>query len=361
MVTVAAEGVLPTCVDARHRHPSGVGEAAYPVPMQAAVRDEYGSPDVVRVEELPTPVPVADQVLVRVHAATVNRADLDDLYPRWAFIRLFLGVRRPRKRRIGLDAAGMVTAVGPDVTRLSVGDRVFADLYEYGHGALADHVCTSEKAFLNIPDGASFEDAACLPHSAVLAIQGLRFRGRTVVEGERVLVIGASGNVGPFAVQIAKAAGAEVTGTARTAKLDFVRSLGVDHVTDYTTTDALSGGPYDWILDVDGNVSMSRAKRALRPGGVYQTLGGTGWGIVRAIVLGPFQSLASGGRHVGLMLGWKPFAPADVAILTDMLVAGTLKPAVDSRYPLHQATDALRRLDDGHACGKVVVIPPPAA
>jgi NADPH:quinone reductase-like Zn-dependent oxidoreductase len=325
--------------------------------MQAAVRDIYGSPDVVRVEELPTPTPTDDQVLVRVHAASVNRADLDNLYPRWAFIRLLLGLRRPRNRRIGLDAAGVVEAVGPAVTRTSVGDRVFGDLYDHGLGALADYVCTDERAFLPIPDSISFEDAATLPHSAVLALQGLRRGRRTVAAGERVLVIGASGNVGPFAVQIARAAGAHVTGTARSVKVPFVRSLGVDEVVDYTTTDPLSGGPYDWILDVDGNVSMSRAKRALRPGGVYQTLGGSGWAILRAIALGPFLSLASGGRHVGLMLGWKPFAEADVTTLTAMLQAGTLTPAIDSRYPLSAAADALRRLDDGHAQGKVLVIP----
>lgn len=324
--------------------------------MQAAVRDVYGPPDVVRVEEIPTPTPSADQVLVRVHVAAVNRADLDNLYPRWPLIRLFLGVRRPRNRRIGLDAAGVVEAVGPAVTRFAPGDRVFADLYEHGSGALAEYVCAPQAAFQAVPADVSLEDAACLPHSAVLAIQGLRRGRRTVAAGERVLIVGASGNVGPFAVQIARAAGAEVTGTARTSKLEFVRGLGVDHVIDYTASDALSGGPYDWILDVDGNVSMSRARRALRPGGVYQTLGGTGWGIVRAIALGPLLSLRSGGRHVGLLLGWKPFAADDVATLLGMLQAGTLRPAIDRRYPLAASADALRHLDDGHARGKVLVV-----
>lgn len=327
--------------------------------MQAAVRDRYGSPDVVRVEEVSTPKPTGDQVLVRVHAASVNRADLDNLYPRWAFIRVFVGIRRPRNGRIGLDAAGVVEAVGPTATRYRPGDRVFADMYEHGLGALADFVCASESAFLRIPDDVSFEDAATLPHSAVLAVQGLRVgRRRSVKAGDSVLIVGASGNVGPFAVQLARAAGATVTGTCRTSKLEFVRSLGVDHVIDYTTTDALTaGGPYDWILDVDGNVSMSRARRALRPGGTYLTLGGTGWGMVRAMTLGPILSRLSGGRHVGLMLGWKPFAPADVATLLSMLVSGTLRPPIDRRYPLREAADALRHLDDGHNRGKVLVIP----
>ena len=327
--------------------------------MQAAVRDRYGSPDVVRIEDVPTPTPTGDQILVRVQAAAVNRADLDNLYPRWAIIRLFLGIRRPRNGRLGLDAAGVVEAVGPSVTRFRVGDRVLADLYEHGLGALAEYVCASEAAFLPIPDSISFEDAATLPHSAVLAIQGLRLGRRTVRAGESVLVVGASGNVGPFAVQLARAAGATVTGTSRTAKVDFVRSLGVDHVIDYTATDALTaGGPYDWILDVDGNVSLLRARRALRPGGVYQTLGGSGWAILRAMLLGPILSRISGGRHVGLMLGWKPFAPDDVAALLAMMEAGTLRPAIDRRYTLSQSADALRYLDEGHSRGKVLVIPP---
>lgn len=328
--------------------------------MQAAVRDRYGSPDVVRVEEVPTPTPTGDQVLVRIHAASVNRVDLDNLYPRWAILRLILGIRRPRTRALGVDAAGVIEAVGPGVTRFRVGDRVFADLYEHGQGAFAEFVCARERAFLPIPDAVSFEDAATLPHSAVLAIQGLRAgRTRMVGRGDRVLVLGASGNVGPFAVQLAKQAGAEVTGTCRTEKLDFVRGLGVDHVIDYTTTDALvAGGPYDWILDVDGNVALSAARRALRPGGYYGTLGGSGGRILKALVLGPFLSLRSGGRRVGLVLGWRPFGPDDVATLTAMVAAGTLKPAIDRRYPLSQTADALRWLDDGRSRGKVLVIPP---
>lgn len=326
--------------------------------MRAAVRDRYGPPEVVSVEDVPTPIPTADQVLVRVQAASVNRADLDNLYPRWAFLRLFLGMRRPRERRVGLDVAGVVEAVGPDVTRFRPGDRVFADLYAHGLGALAEYVCIRERAFLRLPDHISFEDGAALPHSAVLAVQGLRFRGRTVGRGDRVLVIGASGNVGPFAVQIAKAAGAEVTGTARTAKLDFVRSLGVDLAIDYTTTDALADRDrYDWILDVDGNTTLRRARRALRPGGIYLTLGGSGRRIIAAMILGPLLSRRSGGRHVGLMLAWKPFAPDDVAMLTDMIAAGTLKPAIDRRYPLRDVVAALRHLDDGQSRGKVLVLP----
>lgn len=326
--------------------------------MRAAVRDRYGPPEVVYLEDIPTPTPTGDEILVRVHAASVNRADLDNLYPRWAFLRLFLGMRRPRERRVGLDVAGVVEAVGPDVTSFRPGDRVFADLYAHGLGALAEFVCARERAFLRLADDISFEDGAALPHSAVLAVQGLRFRGRAVGAGDRLLVIGASGNVGPFAVQIAKASGAEVTGTARTTKLDFIRSLGVDHAIDYTTTDALAERDrYDWILDVDGNATLRPARRALRPGGVYLTLGGSGWRIIAAMAFGPVLSRRSGGRHLGLMLAWRPFEPADVATLTDLMTASMLKPAIDRRYPLSDVVGALRHLDDGHSRGKVLVIP----
>jgi NADPH:quinone reductase-like Zn-dependent oxidoreductase len=204
--------------------------------MKAAMRDRYGPPEVVEVREVDRPTPKDHEVLVRVHAASVNRADLDGLYPRWQLTRLFLGLRNPRMPRLGLDVAGVVEAVGPNVTRFRPGDEVFADLFLFGQGAFAEYVCAPDKAFLSIPAGMSFEVAATLPHSAVLAVQGLRAGDRTVKPGDKVLVVGASGNVGPFVVQIAKAMGAEVTGVASTAKLDFVRSLGADHVNDYTTT-----------------------------------------------------------------------------------------------------------------------------
>jgi NADPH:quinone reductase-like Zn-dependent oxidoreductase len=326
--------------------------------MRAAVRDRYGPPAVVRVEAVPTPSATGDQVLVRVQAASVNRVDLDNLYPRWVAIRLFVGIRRPRQRGVGVDAAGIVEAVGPKATRFKAGDRVFADLFPYGGGAFAEFVCASEKAWLTIPDGISFADAATLPHSAVLAIQGLRSGKRRVGPGDRLLILGASGNVGPFAVQLAKQAGAVVIGTCRTSKVDFVRSLGVDEVIDYTTTDALAeAGSYDWILDVDGNTTLIRARRALRPGGVYVTFGGTGWRIVKALLLGPLLSQVSGGRRLGLQLGWKPFAPDDVATLMAMVGAGTLKPAIDRTYPLADVVEALRHLDEGRSRGKVLVIP----
>jgi NADPH:quinone reductase-like Zn-dependent oxidoreductase len=326
--------------------------------MKAARIDRYGSPDDVRIEEVETPVPVDDQVLVRVRAASVNRADLDGIQPRPQFVRLFLGLRRPRNQKVGLDVAGVVEAVGPNVTKFKPGDRVFADLYPHGGGAFAEYVCARERAFLPIQEGLSFEDAATLPHAANLAVQGLRRRdGRTPGPGARVMVSGASGNVGPFAVQIAKHLGAEVTGVARTEKLDFVRSLGADHVIDYTTTDITKTGErYDWIVDTDSHHSMVSMRRVLRPGGAYITLGGTDLRILDGVTVGPIMSLV-GSRWYGLMLWWKPFNEPDIATVTGLIAEGKVKPRIDRSYPLDQVVEALKWVDEGHAKGKVLVIP----
>jgi NADPH:quinone reductase-like Zn-dependent oxidoreductase len=324
--------------------------------VKAAVRDRYGTPDVVHIEDVERPTPADGQILVRVRAASVNRADLDGIQPRPAFVRLFIGLRAPRNRRLGIDVAGTVEAVGPGVTRFKPGDRVFSDLFGHPLGAFAEFTCAAEAKFQPIPDGLSFEHAATLPHSGVLALQGLRQRrGRTIKKGDKVLIVGASGNVGPFAVQIAKSIGAEVTGVARTSKLDFVRALGADHVIDYTTTDfTATGERYDWILDTDSHQSILKVRRALKDNGVYVTLGGTTWPILGALIVGPLLSLV-GGKYSGLMLWWKPFNPADVARLSAMVVAGEIRPAIDRRYPLDEVVDALKWVDDGHAKGKVTL------
>ena len=324
------------------------------------MRDRYGSPDVVVVRDVERPVPIGDQVLVRVHAASVNRADLDSLIPHPRFLRLFLGIRRPRNRRIGSDVAGVVEAVGPDVMTWKPGDRVFADLYGYGQGSFAEFTVAPERAFLAIPDGMSCEDASTFPHSAILAIQGLRRRdGRTFGPGSRVLIDGASGNVGPFAIQIAKARGAEVTAVASTDKLDFVRSLGADHVLDYQAVDyTATGRRYDWILDTDTHHPLLRIRHALRRGGVYVTLGGTGAQLIQILFVAPVIGLATGTR-MGLMLWWKPFLAEDIATMADLYASGRLRPVIDRRYPLAEIAAALRWVNDGHARGKVVVVMSP--
>ena len=324
--------------------------------MNVAVCDRYGTPDVVRIEEVERPTPGEGEILVRVRAASVNRADLDGIQPRPQFIRLFFGFRGPRNKSVGIDVAGTVEAVGPGVTRFKPGDRVFSDLFGNALGAFAEYTVAPESKFEPIAEGMSFEDAATLPHSAVLALQGLRRRdGSTIRSGDKVLIVGASGNVGPFAVQIAKWLGAEVTGVASTGKLEFVRSLGADHVIDYTTTDwTASGERYDWIMDTDSHVPIWRARRALAKGGAYVTLGGTTWPILGALILGPLLSMRSD-RWSGLLLWWKPFHTPDVDRLKALFAEGAFRPRIDRRFPLEQVVDALSWVDDGKAKGKVLV------
>jgi NADPH:quinone reductase-like Zn-dependent oxidoreductase len=327
--------------------------------VKAAWRDRYGQPEVVQIRDVQRPEPTGDEVLVRVRAASVNRADLDGLKPKPGFVRLFMGLRAPRSHGVGIDAAGVVEAVGPEATRFKVGDEVMTDMFAAGSfGAFAEYVCAREKAFEPIPSGMSFEEAATLPHSAVLALQGLRRRdGRTVQPGMRVMIDGASGNVGPFAVQIAKAMGAEVTGVASGGKLDFVRSLGADHVIDYAVGDHTRDGErYDWILAVDAHHPILGMRRALKPNGVYVTLGGDSSGILGGGIVGPLASLFSD-RWTGLMLWWQPMHRPDFDTLEELIAAGKLRPVIDRSYPLDQVVDALRWVEDGLARGKVLVIP----
>jgi NADPH:quinone reductase-like Zn-dependent oxidoreductase len=325
--------------------------------VKAAYASRYGPPDVVRIREVERPTPTEDEVLVRVRAASVNRADLDGLKPKPGFLRLFMGIRAPRSQEVGTDAAGIVEAVGPEVTRFKPGDAVMIDMFAAGKfGAFAEYLSAREKAFQTIPDGMSFEEAATLPHSAVLALQGMRLRsGRTFKPGDEVLIEGASGNVGPFAVQIAKAMGADVTGVARGDKLDLVRSLGADHVIDYQTTDYTKARHrYDWIVSVDAHHPIRAVRRALKPNGVYLTMGGT-TGTILAALGGSLVISRFGSKWSGLMLWWKPMHEPDVDRLKDLIAAGKLKPVIDRRYPLEQVVDALTWVEDGHACGKVVI------
>jgi NADPH:quinone reductase-like Zn-dependent oxidoreductase len=322
------------------------------------MQDRYGSVDVVEVRDIPKPEPGEGEVLVRVRVASVNRADLDGLTPRPGFVRLFYGLRRPRNPRMGWDVAGEVESVGPGVTRFGPGDRVFADLAAHGAGSFAEYVRAPERAFEPIPDGMSFEHAATLPHSSVLAVQGFRTRkGRTFKAGDRVLVVGASGNVGPFAVQIAKAAGAHVTGVASGPKLDMVRASGADEVIDYRTTDwTRTGRPWDWILDTDSHSNILAVRRALAPGGAYVTLGGNALPILASMTVGPLLSMFSS-RWSGLMFWWKPFHRPDIQRVLALVAAGKVRPVIDRSYPLSEVREALRRLADGEARGKVLVIP----
>ncbi len=324
--------------------------------MRAAWRERWGGPEVVEVRDIDKPTPGPGHILVKLHAASVNRVDLDTLIPEPMIMRMFLGPRRPRQKRIGVDAAGVVEAAGEGVTGFKVGDRVFADLYPYGGGAFAEYVSAPAKAWLPIPDGISFEIAATLPHSANLAIQGLRLgNGRSVGEGDRLLVVGATGNVGPFLVQLAKARGAHVTAVGAGDKADFMRTLGADEVIDYRTTDYTRPAErYDWIVDVHAHQSLGSWRKALKPRGVYQAMGGSGWWLLSMAVMQPAYKLATR-KTMGLMLSWKPFKQADIEELTRLVASGTLEPRIDRRFPLEEVADALAWVDQAKSRGKVLI------
>ncbi len=325
--------------------------------MKAAYADRYGAPEVVRLREVERPVPAEGEVLVQVRAASVNRADLDGLKPKPGFMRLFMGIRAPRSQAVGIDVAGVVEAVGPGVTRFKPGEEVMGDLFAAGKfGAFAEYVCARERAFSPIPPGMPVEEAAALPHSAVLALQGMHLRdGRSFEPGARVLIDGASGNVGPFAVQIAKSLGAEVTGVASGDKLDFVRSLGADHVIDYRKVDyTKTGERYDWIVAVDAHYPIRAARRALKRNGAYITMGGE-TGTILAALGGNLVMSRFGDKWSGLLFWWKPMHRPDVDRLKELIAAGKLRPVIDRTYPLSQVVKALRHVEDGRARGKVVI------
>ncbi|TMF40042.1 MAG: NAD(P)-dependent alcohol dehydrogenase [Chloroflexi bacterium] len=322
--------------------------------MIAIVRYRYGSPDVLKLEDLDKPVVEDEDVLVRVRAASLNADDLEYLYGRSPFTRIATGLRKPRIRGLGVDVAGQVEAVGKDVTHLHEGDEVFGNMTEHGLGAYAEYVCAPARAFALKPARLTFEEAATVPQSAVLALQGLRGK-RQIQTGDRVVINGAGGNVGPFAMQIAKYFGAEVTGVDNTRKLDLVRSVGADHLIDYTREDFTQNGQrYDYVLDVVARRSMFECRRALRPGGVYVMLGASTARLLQGTFLGPLISM-SGSKKMGMMWWWKPFKQEDVAFLKELIESGRVAPVIDRRYTLGEVPEALRYLEEGHARGKIVI------
>lgn len=319
--------------------------------MRAMVRTTYGGPHVLSMVRVPRPAVVkADEVLVRVKAAGVDRGIWHMLTGLPYLGRLAFGIRKPKDHVIGLDLAGTVEAIGPDVTRFAVGDAVYGS----GRGSYAEYAVASEGKLALKPERLSFEQAAAVPVSAVTALMGLR-AGR-VQAGQKVLVTGASGGVGSYAVQLAKAFGAEVTGVCSTGKVDFVRSLGADHVLDYTREDFAATGGYDLILDIAGNPSISRLRHALTPTGTAVITGGEDGGKLTgglhrqlgAVLLSPFIK-----QRLAVFLGL--VRAAELQELAPLLEAGKIAPALDGTFALADAADALRYLEDGKASGKVVL------
>jgi NADPH:quinone reductase-like Zn-dependent oxidoreductase len=323
--------------------------------VNVIVRDTYGGPEVIRLEEADRPNPGPGEVLVRVRAASLNTADLDHLRGRPRVARVGTGLSVPSTRALGFDLAGEVEAVGADVTRFRPGDGVWADLFGTGVGSFAEYVCAPEAALVPKPPDLSYETAATMPHSALLALQGLRAR-RHIRPGMRVLVIGAGGCVGPFAVQIARALGAEVTGVDHTGKLELMRTAGADHVIDYTKEDVTRNGQrYDRILDVVGNRSVLSHRRSLRRDGVYVQIARTLGGFFSAAVLGGMISIAVA-KKMGVFM-WVPNREEDLAYLSELVRSCELSPVVDRRIGLSDVPEGLRRLEAGEARGKIVVVP----
>jgi NADPH:quinone reductase-like Zn-dependent oxidoreductase len=323
--------------------------------VRAVLRDEYGPVEILRVSTVVDPVPGPGEVVVRVAAASLNMADLDHLLGVPRLARLGTGLTRPSNRRVGVDVAGTVETVGSDVAGLRPGDRVWADLFESGHGALADRVLVPASALAPLPDGVPFDVAATVPHSGALALQGLRAAG-PIRPGERVLVNGAGGCVGPFAVQIAKARGAVVTAVDHGDKLDFLRELGADEVIDYTREDFTRGDRrFDVVLDIADTRSLVALRRSLAPGGRYALIARRIGSFAEKALLGPLVGGLTGTR-MGVF-SWRPDRRADLDELAGLLETGAVVPRIDRRYGLDDTVEAFRHLESGAARGKILVVP----
>jgi NADPH:quinone reductase-like Zn-dependent oxidoreductase len=323
-------------------------------PMKAIVHCEYGSPDVLKLEDVEKPVPNDNQLLVRVRAASVNPLDLTIRGP-W-LIRPILGMRKPKDTRLGVDYAGTVEAVGKNVTQFKPGDEVFGGK----DGALAEYVCAlADRSVVSKPANMSFEQAASVPVAAITALQGLRDKGK-IQAGQKVLVNGASGGVGTFAVQIAKSFGTEVTGVCSTRNVDLVRSIGADHVIDYTKEDfTKTDQRYDLIFDLVGNHSFSERRRILNPNGicVMAGIGGAGWHDGMAMRLAGELNAYLRSRFVSqkFITYIAQFNKKDMMVLANLMQSGKMTPVIDKTYKLSETPDALRYLEQGHARGKVVI------
>jgi NADPH:quinone reductase-like Zn-dependent oxidoreductase len=314
--------------------------------MKAFIYEKYGPPENLRLAEVDKPAPDAGEVLVKVLAASVNAADWHVLRGRPLFSRATLGLLRPKHQILGVDIAGQVEAVGSNVTRFTVGDEVYANLLDHGYGGFADYAAVPVDAMSLKPASLPFEEAAAVPMAATTALQGLGHHG-DIRPGQQVLINGASGGVGSFAVQLAKASGAEVTAVTSTPNLDLVRSLGADHVLDYTTTDvARVGRRYDLILDTVGNRTVPELRAALAEGGKAAVTGFTSVRRLLGVSLRGGKDIAQVQAHV---------TAKDLELLLELIEAGKVRPEIDRRYRFADVPAAIAYLEQGHARAKVVV------
>ena len=318
--------------------------------MKAIVYYKYGSPDVLKLEEVDKPSPTDDEILVKVHAVSVNRSDWEGLIGKPLYARMG-GLRKPSNKILGSDVAGRVEAVGKNNNQFQLGDEVFGEMWDY-HGGFAEYICTRGRAWALKPASMTFEEAAAIPQAGVIALQGIHRKGQ-VQQGQSVLINGAGGGAGSFAVQLAKLHGAEVTGVDNTEKLDFMRSLGADHIIDYTREDFTKNRKqYDLILDLIAYRSAFAYARALKFNGIYFAVGGSVATFLQFLFFGPWIRRVSG-KHVRLLVVQRN--RKDLEYITELCLTGKVKPVIDRRYSLSKVPEALRYLGEGHAKGKVVI------
>lgn len=319
--------------------------------MKAIVYEKYGSPDVLKLREVDRPTPDDHEVMIKVHAASINSWDWDMLTGRpWEY-RLFFGLLKSKYKILGCDIAGRVEAVGRAITQFKPGDHVFGDLCEGAWGGFAEYVCARQKELTLMPKSVTFEEAAAAPQAGVLALQGL-CADKKIKPGQRILINGAGGGVGTFAIQIAKSFGVEVTGVDSTVKLDMLRSLGADHVIDYTQVDfTKSGNYYDLILDVKTDRSIFNYRRALSSSGSYVTVGGRSARILQLVLLGPLMRKA-GNKKMTLIMHK---ANKDLNVLKELMESGKVKPVIDKCFPLSDTADAFKYFREGRFKGKIVI------
>jgi NADPH:quinone reductase-like Zn-dependent oxidoreductase len=328
--------------------------------MKAIVYTKYGAPEVLKLEEIPKPIPGDHDVLVRVQASAVTFATMLLVKGKPILVRLATGgLLRPKYKVLGSEMAGRVEAVGKKINQFKPGDEVYGNVSHCGRGGFAEYVCACQDALSLKPVNISFEEASTVPETALVALQSLRDYGK-IQAGKKVLIYGASGGIGTFAVQIAKSFGAEVTGVCSTRNLELVRSLGTDYVIDYTREDFLRNGKhFDLILGIRGYRSIFDYKRALSPDGIYVMAGGSWSQIFQSMLLGPFV-LKTGRKTVvkkGKKLGIVTFRPlqSDLLFMKELIEAGKVKPVIDKCFPLSETADAFRYFEAGHSRGKVVI------
>lgn len=318
--------------------------------MKAVTYRNYGSPDVLKLEDIKKPIPTDNQILIKVHAISINGSDRENLVGKPFYTR-FTGLLKPNHPVLGSDIAGCVEFAGKNVTEFKPGDEVFGELPDY-HGGFAEYACTHGRTLALKPVGMTFAEAAAIPQAGIIALRGIRDKGQ-VQPGQKVLINGAGGSAGSFAIQLAKLHGAEVTGVDHPNKLDFMRSLGADHVIDYTKEDfTRKGKQYDLILDVIAHRSIFAYKRALKPNGTYLFTGGSVATLFQILFLGPLISRISG-RNIRFLI--VPQNRKDLLAITELCETGKVTPVIDRRFSLSEVPEAFRYIAEGNGKGKVII------